>query len=153
MPKTTSVKLESIYKEDRLHFVLHTLLALFLAPILIMILIHSAVTNEIDNPILWIILILVSLFSAYLSYLKFQYIYFIYFEGHRADIDSEKKTIVYFPFNKTVSAEQVTAFVYSTKLKSYLFLSKESPAISFEINRNVEFEKALQQLSLKCKEE
>lgn len=151
MNKIISIKLDSSYKEKRLQLMLNVFLAFVMGPFIIFIMIHTAVTNKVDDPKSLIFLGVASLLFCYLSYSKFKYIYLIYFGTHTAEIDYENKSILFKPFNETILIENVSAFVYMNKSKRYIFRHNNEKNTVLELKQNKEFENALMRLSLNCK--
>ena len=151
MPPTTSIKLESAYKGNYSHFIMHLFLALSFGPLTILIIVSTAITNKVDDPISWIVLVLIMLFFCYFSYGRFKYIYYTYFKDHSVEIDYENKSILYLPFKEIILIEKVNVFAYSNEFKNYRFRNNDIPVSSFEAKRNPEFENVLLKFSLECK--
>jgi hypothetical protein len=151
MTTLTSIQLESTYKENHLHFVMHVFLALSFGPLTIFIIVSTAIKNAEDDLISGTILVLVLLFFCYFSYCRFKYLYYTYFKDHSIKINYETKSILYLPLNKTILIDKVTEFVYINKFNYYIFrYGIGLPISSFAVKRNIEFENALLQFPLEC---
>lgn len=148
---TTSIKLESPYKDKPFALISNVLLALMMGPFIIYMMIDTAVTNKIDDPTSWVLLCIASLLFSYLSYSKFKYIYLVFYGELSAEINYQNRSIVFLPYKETVWLDKVDTCIYNTKSKKYILRDKNSPATSVEAKRNPEFEKALLRFSLECK--
>jgi hypothetical protein len=150
---TTLITLTPSYKGNTVNFILAILLATFLGPCIIFMMVHTAISNNVTGLLSWSLLCVSSLLFILLSYSKFKYIYYTYFKEHTAEIDYGKKSIFILPYKETISLEKVTAFVYSKRFKKYYFRYENLPVTSIEAKRNTTFEHALLDFSLECKEE
>lgn len=153
MHTSTLISLIPSYKGNTFNFILAILLAILMGPFIIFMIAHTAISNNITDPLSWALASVSSLLFVFLSYTKFKYIYYTYFKEHTAEINYEKKSIFFLPYKETVLIEQVTAFVYSKRFKKYVFRYSNQPAISVEVKKNTAFEHALLDFALECKEE
>lgn len=150
MPTATTIKLESPYKGKPFPLISNVLLAIVMGPFIIFMMAHTAVANNVTDPLSWIIGAVSSLLFVFLSYSKFKYIYYMFFKEHTAEINYQNRSILFLPYKETVLIENVTTFVYRKKYKSYVFTYSNLTNTRFELKRNEVFENALRKFSLEC---
>lgn len=153
MNTTTTIKLESPYKDKPFQIGMNILLAIFLGPFIIFMMVHTAIMNKVDDPLSWALLCISSLLFVFLSYSKFKYIHFILYGKPTAEISYQNRSILFMPHKETVWIDQIDTFIYSNRFKKYILRNKNIPGTSVEVKRNTEFEHALMKFSLECKVE
>jgi hypothetical protein len=143
---------ESSFKNNYKRLIFLLLVGIVAGPILIYLIIWTAISNNVTDYVSWGIIIIFSLIIFYLTaYSEFKYVWRTRFNKTYFDVNEKNNTIKVLPDREIILIGEVQEFVYNNKLKSYIFRNSNRTAKSFEVMRNLDFENLLSRFSLECK--